>query len=633
MPEYDEQTYFYSNDELPDTVTPKRIQFKVDIASIIDLMGKSLYSRLETPIRELIQNGHDAVLRRRQIDISFKGRIHVQQIPETGSIRFSDDGIGLTIDEAEKYLGTLGLGITGFMKGRGPDRTRPDPSEEDSNLIGEFGVGLFSAFMLAERLIVESRSPNSSSGVRWEAGPESEIEISKIERSEIGTSVELKLQEDYLDLCRDEEMIEESIKQFADFISVPIFLNEAKARTNLINAAWFDETPDFENLEMELASYFEEQPLDVIPIRCEKPISIAGAIYVSPQRTPGFSDDAVVAVTIRRMVISRRIQDLLPAWGSFFRGVLELHDCSPTASREDIVRDKTFELVQGVLEEKLFQHFEKQAKDDPRRLEALLDVHRYTLVGSAIESPRLRNLLRGSYKWTTSKGRLTFPDVIKQSTCDPLFESEADHVIWYNADRRQERWMNDLFRESDTVCIHTLRSFEETLLAAMIADSHDEPMDLRTASVHSTNFSASILGMSDLEEADSKWQEFFDKSNATIHFASFDSNQPAMAFLNERYELFQTMDELKKEGEIPHGFQRLIDQHFENSPTGKNEVVLNRNHRLIQSALKKSADHPLASVLRLLVVNALLSAGAKIDTELQRQQRDDLNWISEALDG
>ena len=86
-----------------------------------------------------------------------------------------------------------------------------------------------------------------------------EIEISKIERSEIGTSVELKLQEDYLDLCRDEEMIEESIKQFADFISVPIFLNEAKARTNLINAAWFDETPDYENLEMELVSYFEEQ--------------------------------------------------------------------------------------------------------------------------------------------------------------------------------------------------------------------------------------------------------------------------------------------------------------------------------------------------------------------------------------
>ena len=92
------------------------------------------------------------------------------------------------------------------------------------------------------------------------------------------------------------------------------------------------------------------------------------------------------------------------------------------------------------------------------------------------------------------------------------------------------------------------------------------------------------------------------------------------------------MAELKKEGEIPHGFRRLIDQHFEQAPAGKNEVVLNRDNRLVKSALAQSVDHPLASVLRLLVINALLSAGANVGIELQKQQRDDLNWISEALD-
>lgn len=613
-------------------MSSKKISFKVDIASIIELMGKSLYSRVETPIRELIQNGHDAVTRRRQIDIQYKGRIRVLQNEARKSIAFIDDGIGLTPDEAEKYLGTLGLGITGLLKGRGPDELRDQIAGSGSGLIGQFGVGLFSAFMLADQLVVESRSDQSDRGVRWVAGAGTEIEISEIDRDEVGTSVELILKPEYAELYKDPELLEESIKLFADFISVPIHLNDSDARINLITAAWFDETPDPENLEMELASYFEEQPLDVIPIRCEKPVSIAGAIYVSPQRTPGFSDDAVVAVTIRRMIISRRIHDLVPPWGSFFRGVLELHDCSPTASREDIVRDKAFEAVQTVLEDRLFEHFEKQAKEEPRRLEALLNVHRYSLVGAAIHTPRLRALLRQCYKWSTSKGRLTFAEILKLSDADPLFETEADCVVWYNADRRQERWMNDLFAESSTVCVHTLKSFEETLLAVMVADLDDRHAELRTASVQSQNFSTSILGMSDMDDADEAWQTFLSETNASVHFASFQSKQPAMAFLNERYELFQTMDELKKEGEIPHGFQRLIDQHFERTPAGKNEVVLNRTNRLVRTALERGVDHPLASVLRLLVVNALLSAGAKVGPELQRQQRDDLNWISEALD-
>ncbi|MEC9093545.1 MAG: ATP-binding protein, partial [Planctomycetota bacterium] len=531
----------------------KKINFKVDIGSIIELMGKSLYSRMETPIRELIQNGHDAIMRRRQLDISFKGQINVVQNEARQSLSFMDNGIGLTPDEAEKYLGTLGLGMSGILKGRGLQDFQEKVTDASGGLIGQFGVGLFSAFMLADRVIVESRSDQCDFGVRWEAGLGTEIEITEIERQDFGTSVELILKPEYAELCSNADLVEESVKLFADFISVPIFLNESKARVNLINAAWFDETPDPENLEMELASYFGEQPLDVISIRCEKPISIAGAIYVSPQRTPGFSDDAVVAVTIRRMVISRRIHDLLPAWGSFFRGVLELHDCSPTASREDIVRDKVFELVQDVLEEHLFEHFEDQAAEDPRRMEALIDVHRYALVGAAIETPRLRRLLRKSYRWTTSKGRLTFEDILGYSEADPLFETEAERVIWYNADRRQERWMNDLFSESGTVCVHTLRSFEETLLAGMIADVVDQPIDLRSASVKSQNFSSCILGMSDLKDASEDWQGFLDKTDASVHFASFQSKQPAMAFLNERYELYQTMDELKKDGEIPHG--------------------------------------------------------------------------------
>jgi hypothetical protein len=612
----------------------RRIPFQVDIAGIIEIMGSSLYSRVDTPIRELIQNAHDAVMRRRAADISFRGRIDIRQDAEQHTLQFSDDGVGLSPEEAERYLSTLGVGVTGLIK-RGSAIPTQTERSDSGNLIGQFGIGLFSAFMLAERMVVESRRADADEGVRWEAGAGTEIEISGTDREESGTTVTLFLKPPFHVLAEQEEPIEQAVKEFADFLTVPIHFNGASARLNVINVAWFDPTPDQEAIELALEEYFDETPLDVLPLRFEQPVSVSGALYVTPQRTPGFADDTVVTVTVRRMVISRRIQGLLPAWGSFFRGVLELQDCSPTASREDLVRNEAFELVRQSLEEKLYQHIETIAAADSTRWESMLAWHRYTFAGAALNDRRLRDLLRKSYKLPTSQGQLTFDQILERSIADPLFESEVDRVVWYNTDRRQERWVNELFAGHDVPCVHTLRSFEESLLAATIADDNaaGTATDLRIATSSAPGFAQTILSMTDLEDAPDEWQEFFASTGARIQCASFASGQPVMAFLNERYELSKTFEELKKEGNIPAGFERLIDRHFEQAPTGQNEIVLNRNHRLVARALSQSGHSPLASVLRLLVLNALNSAGASVPHEARRLQTDDLDWIAEALWG
>src|SRR5262249_1190356 len=153
------------------------------------------------------------------------------------------------------------------------------------------------------------------------------------------------------------------------------------------------------------------------------------------------------------------------------------------------------------------------------------------------------------------------------------------------------------------------------------------------ASPSAPGFAEGILGVSDLEEAPAMWQEFFACTGARILCASFRTEQPVMAFLNERYELLRTFDELKKQGTIPAGFQRLIDAQFADAPTGVNEVLLNRNHRLVGRALSQKTSHPLASVLRLLVINALGAAGAAVNRATQSQQVEDLAWVAEALWG
>ena len=268
----------------------REIPFRVDIAGVIEIMGSSLYSRLDTPIRELIQNAHDAIMRRRSRDLSFRGRIDIHQDAAAGTLTFTDDGIGLSALDAEQFLGTLGIGITGLLKGRGSDEQREQVTGDGDHLIGQFGIGLFSAFMLADRLIVESRREDCEEGVRWEAGPGTSIQLSSCDRTAVGTSVCLQLKPQFRSMAENTEPLEAAIRQYADFLNIPIHLNGGAARVNVINVAWFEPTPDHEAIELELANYFNESPLDVIPIHVEKPVFIAGAMYISPQRTPGFDD-------------------------------------------------------------------------------------------------------------------------------------------------------------------------------------------------------------------------------------------------------------------------------------------------------------------------------------------------------
>jgi HSP90 family molecular chaperone len=611
----------------------KRIPFKVDIAGIIEIMGASLYSRADTPIRELIQNAHDGIMRRRQLDLTFTGRIDIQADAIHHILSFTDDGVGLTAEEAEQYLGTLGVGITGLIKKGRLDAV--SSTADGGQLIGQFGVGLFSAFMLADCLIVESRKFDGAEAVRWEAGLGTDILLSGSNREAVGTTVTLVLKPEFAHFAEQPEPLEKAIREFADFVPVPIFVNGAAQRANVINVAWFDPTPDHEAVELALEEYFEEAPLDVITLRGESPIAIAGALYVTPRRTPGFSNDLTVTVTVRKMVISRKVQGLLPDWCLFLRGVLELNDCSPTASREDLVRNEKFRRVQDTIEERLFEHFEQLAAHDPAKWQSILAWHRYSIAGAALSESRLRDLLLTTYRFPTSLGQLTFAEIFRRSAADPLFESEADYVVWYNTDRRQERWANGLFAGQSIPCVHTLMSFEESLLASFVADmaQSKQAIDLRIASPSAKNFAETILGIRDVEPVESHWQEFFSALDAKVLTASFNSQQPVMAFLNERRELRRTFDELKKEGNIPAGFQRLIDNELSGEAVEGNEVLLNREHRLVARALQQPTGTPLGSVLRLLVLSALNAAGASVDRSAYEQQADDLDWIAEALWG
>ena len=321
----------------------------------------------------------------------------------------------------------------------------------------------------------------------------------------------------------------------------------------------------------------------------------------------------------------------MPIWAPFLRGVLELPNCSPTSNREDLVRDAVFDSVCDSISDEIYAHFDELTRNQPHRWQSILHWHRYTFAGMAIHDEKLRVLLSSTYKFITSHGELTIEQILARSRADALVESEADFVVWYNADRRQESWLNEFFSNSSSPCVHTLRSFEETLLASMLGELTEEQVDLRPASPSSSNFCESILGLDERIDASDEWHTFFDSLDSNIFIASSPSKQPVIAFVNERYELSKTFDDLRENGELPKGFQRLIDQHFQRSPAGKNEIILNSEHRLVRRALEQGTAHPLASVLRILVIAALSKAGARIKSIAQELQSEDLESIADAL--
>ena len=213
----------------------RTIPFRVHIAGIIEIMGSSLYSRATTPIRELIQNAHDGIMCRRQRDSAYRGRIDVVQDAAAHTISFHDDGIGLTEAEAERYLGTLGIGLTGMIKkgGDAEDESAEERGETSGTgelLIGQFGIGLFSAFMLADRMMVQTRKVGEAGGVRWEAGPGTDIELASDDRADFGTTVTLFLKARFHNLAEDAAALEQAIKDYADFLPIPIYLNRSAAR-------------------------------------------------------------------------------------------------------------------------------------------------------------------------------------------------------------------------------------------------------------------------------------------------------------------------------------------------------------------------------------------------------------------
>ena len=363
------------------------LSFQTEVKQLLQLMIHSLYSNKEIFLRELISNASDACDKLRfealADDALYEGdtdlKLHVGFDKEARTITITDNGIGMNRQEVMDNIGTIASsGTRKFLEALSEDQS------QNAQLIGQFGVGFYSSFIVADRVTVETRRAGlgKEHGVRWESSGEGEYTLETIEREARGTSVTLHLRED-ADEFLDDFRLRSIIRKYSDHISLPILMpkldEEGKPTdeletVNKASALWTrarSEVSDEEYKEFykHVAHDFEE-PLSWLHNKVEGTQSYTTLFYI-PKRAPFDLYDRDkrygVKLYVRRVFIMDDAEQLMPNYLRFVRGVVDSDDLPLNVSREILQRNRQIDTIRNGSVKKILAHLEKLAKDEPEQ--------------------------------------------------------------------------------------------------------------------------------------------------------------------------------------------------------------------------------------------------------------------------
>ena len=355
--------------------------FQSEVNQLLDLVINSLYSNRDIFLRELVSNASDAIEKLRFAALSDQGLydgdaemfIDIDYDREAGTVTVRDAGIGMSREDAVAHLGTIAKSGTKEFFGQLSGDAR-----QDSALIGQFGVGFYAAFIVADKVTVYSRKAGApaDSGVRWESTGRGEFTVENWQRPGRGTEIVLHLKEDARDYA-DGWRLRALIKKYSDHISTPIRLpregenEEGRETVNAATALWLrskqDITEDdYKSFYKHIAHDFED-PLSWVHTKAEGKLEYTTLFYI-PSRAPFdlFERDAKrgIQLYVQRVFIMEDAEQLLPRYLRFVRGIVDTRDLPLNVSRELLQRNKAIDTIRGASVKKILGLIETLAGGD-----------------------------------------------------------------------------------------------------------------------------------------------------------------------------------------------------------------------------------------------------------------------------
>jgi molecular chaperone HtpG len=404
-------------------------QFGIHLPGLLKVLAENLYSSKKVAIRELIQNAHDSCIRRsveaEGDTVSYHPRVDIWADPNRGTLTIRDNGSGLTAADLTNYLSTIGRSYTRELG----ERLDVLSTQQASRLIGQFGLGFLSAFLIASKVTLTTRSIHEA-GVawRWHSTGDIHYEIGPGQREEYGTTVELLLKPNASFLF-NEAVLAATVRQYADFLPIPIYVYPQNLIANLMTPPWLAQ-----DSESEIHQYIErrfhlEDPLWVLPLSDYTlklnfdglKIPLEGFLFIPPNSIASVREYGDLDVYIRRMFICEGQKELLPPWARFIRGVIDCPYLQPTASREEIHQEDNFALVQRALENLLLSNLKRLAENEPLVWKKIIQAHSDLITGWAIQDQEFFESVADLVAFRTTQGLLNLQEYLRLTGGDTIY--------------------------------------------------------------------------------------------------------------------------------------------------------------------------------------------------------------------
>lgn len=362
------------------------LEFQAETKQLLDIVTHSLYTEKEVFLRELISNASDALEKLRHMqtvaqdsecadsEIPLEIRIETDEV--NGTISISDTGIGMNRQEMIDHLGTIARsGSKAFMNDLAQKASEGEGADASRGIIGKFGVGFYSAFMVGDKVEVRSKpafNKDNADPLVWSSSGVGSYEISTLPEDvgqSRGATLVIHLKEDQLQFA-DEKRVEEVLKKYSNFVNFPIFLNGN--RLNTVNAIWADDPKtvtdeQYSEFYKYIAHAFDE-PMEKLHYRADAPLDIKALFFV-----PSFHQEKYgmgrmepsVSLYSRKVLIEAKSPNILPDWLRFIKGVVDSEDLPLSVSREKAQDSALIAKLKKALTRKFINHLSTMARKNP----------------------------------------------------------------------------------------------------------------------------------------------------------------------------------------------------------------------------------------------------------------------------
>ncbi|WP_237771286.1 HSP90 family protein [Kribbella sp. ALI-6-A] len=537
--------------------------FRVDLQGVVDLLSHHLYSSPRVYLRELLQNAVDAVTARRNVDPAAPGRIDL--VVDGQRLSISDTGIGLRPDEVRELLATIGR-----------SSKRDEIGFARTEFLGQFGIGLLSAFMVADEIEVITR-PADGPTTRWNGTADGRYTIGEApDRDAIGTTVTLQARRGAEQWFKTATVIE-LVKLFGALLPLEISVNGERVTDGV--APWEG------NGRADLVGYAQDHlgftPFDVIPLN-NPAAGLTGVAFVLPFAANP-AERATHRVYLKRMLLAEGVEGLLPDWAFFVRAVIDTSELRPTASREALFDDGNLEATREALGEQLRGWMVRLGSTDPQKLDRFLGIHQLGVKALALHDDEMLRLVYRWLRFETNHGRMTAAEL-----------QERKGEIRYVATIEEFRQLAAVASAQDLTIVNAGYTYDAELLSRL----PDVVPDLVTTRFDPTELSTSFDGLDPQTELELRpfvqlAQEALDSVGCEVVVRAFDPASLSAIYLVDRSAQFASELRATRERTDALWSEVLgaLDTHDDSRP----QLVLNHRSPLVRR-MAALADPELAKL-------------------------------------